>query len=56
MKTTAFILGILSAFTFTSCKCEIEEEEPKNKYKNSAQSKKGGTGQPGSESDTLQIR
>ena len=56
MKTTALILGILSAFTFSSCKCDIEEDEPKNKKQNTAQNKNGSINNTGPESDTLQIR
>ncbi|WP_157845058.1 hypothetical protein [Chryseobacterium indologenes] len=52
MKTTALVLGIISAFALTSCKCDIEEDEPKNKK--TTENTAAKTGIP--KSDTLQIK
>ncbi|MDR2235875.1 MAG: hypothetical protein LBE92_07105 [Chryseobacterium sp.] len=52
MKTTALVLGMVSAFIFSSCKCDPDEDEPRNKTTTKSTAAK--TGMP--ESDTLQIK
>lgn len=54
MKTTAFILGVLSLFAFASCRCNIDEDENKKRDQNNNPSSAGRTGLY--ESDTLSIR
>ncbi|CAA7196880.1 hypothetical protein [Chryseobacterium potabilaquae] len=53
MKTTAFILGILSLCTLNSCKCDFEEEEPQYKYE---ENEKNNRKNMKSKSDTLHIK
>lgn len=54
MKTTALVLGMISAFIFSSCKCDPDEDEPRNKTKKATENTTAKTGVP--ESDTLQIK
>ncbi|MFS4469939.1 hypothetical protein [Chryseobacterium sp. T20] len=54
MKTTAFILGVLSVFAFNSCRCNIDEDENRKRAQKNNPPSAGKTGLP--ESDTLNIR
>lgn len=54
MKTTAFILGVLSLFAFTSCRCNIDEDENRKRDQKNNPPSAGKTNLP--ESDTLSIR
>ncbi|WP_276875610.1 hypothetical protein [Chryseobacterium joostei] len=44
MKTTAFILGVLSLFAFASCRFNIDEEENKKRDQKNNQPSAGRTG------------
>lgn len=54
MKTTAFILGVLSVFAFSSCRCNLDEDESKKRDQKSKAVNADKSGLP--ESDTLKIR